>query len=126
MTFFPPRYDDDNDELPWFKRRNFIGAALISLAAVLVLGGWLGFQALTAKSSLEQARTSAQQAKDALLDGRVADASRFAADAQLNAQSARDATHSVPWNLRGIVCHRWFPLETTFLCHCHLRQLFKF
>lgn len=103
MRFFSRGPDDDNGELPWFKRPSFVRAALISLAVILVFGGWLGFQALTAKTKLEQARTSAQQAKDALLDGNTADASRFATDAQSHAQAARDATHSVPWNIASAV-----------------------
>ena len=93
---------DDNDE-PWYKRRNAVRAALVSLAIVLVFAGWLGFQAYAAKTNLEQARTSAQQTKDALMDGKTAEASRFAAEAQSSAQSARDATHSLPWNIAAAV-----------------------
>lgn len=88
-----------DDERPWFRRRNVVTAALVALAIIIVFFGWLGFQAFSAKSSLEQARASAQQAKDALLDGRTSDGSRLAGDAQAHAQAARDATHSVPWNI---------------------------
>ncbi|MFM8599800.1 MAG: DUF4012 domain-containing protein [Mycobacterium sp.] len=109
----PQRADDfDDDERPWFKRRNVVLAALVSLAVVLVFGGWLGFKALAAKSSLEQARDSAQQAKDALLDGNTSDASRFAGEAQSHAQAARDATHSVPWSIASAVPFLGSPFKT--------------
>ncbi len=62
-----------------------------------------GLQALEAKSNLEQARNSAQQAKDALLKGNTEDASQWADDAHSHAQAARDATHSLPWNIAAVV-----------------------
>lgn len=92
-----------DDERPWFKRRHVVRAALIALAVLVVFVGWLGFLGLAAKSNLEKARTSAQQTKDALLDGKTADASRFAGEAQSHAQAARDATHSVPWNIASAI-----------------------
>ncbi|MGY4712345.1 DUF4012 domain-containing protein [Mycolicibacterium sp. CBM1] len=79
---------------------------------VVVFGGWLGWRAQTAKTNLEQARTSAQQAKDALLQGKTADASRFAATAQSHAQAARDATHSLPWNIASVVPWVGSPFKT--------------
>ncbi|WP_293235315.1 DUF4012 domain-containing protein [Mycolicibacterium sp.] len=65
----------------------------------MAFGCWVGVRAFEAKSDLELARTSAQQAKDALLRGKPDDASKFAAGARLHAQEARDATHSLPWNI---------------------------
>ncbi|MDO0972820.1 DUF4012 domain-containing protein [Mycolicibacterium frederiksbergense] len=59
--------------------------------------GWLAKSGLDAKDSLEQARTNAQQAKDALQQGNSGEASRSADHAQFHAQQARDATHSLPW-----------------------------
>jgi hypothetical protein len=101
----------DDDERPWFKRR-IVMAALIAFGVILVSVGWLGFQALSAKSSLEQARASAQQAKDALLDGKTAEGSRFAGDAQSHAQAARDATHSLPWNIASAIPLLGSPFKT--------------
>ena len=103
---------DDEDEIPWYKRRNVAWPVLGVLIVVILFGGWLGLRAYEAKTSLEQARTNAQQAKDALLQGNTADASRLAADAQSDAQSARDATHSVPWNVMSIVPWLGSPFKT--------------
>jgi hypothetical protein len=113
--FSRPSFDEQNDDDRLLteeddggprRRRSLILAALIVLVAVVAFGCWLGFRAQSAKSNLEQARHSAQQAKDALLQGNTGDASRFAADAQSHAQVARDATHSLPWNIASSV--PWF------------------
>ncbi|MCW1960063.1 MAG: DUF4012 domain-containing protein [Mycobacterium sp.] len=101
-----------DDQQPWFKRRGVVRAALVALAVVLLFGGWLGFKALAAKNGLEQARESAQESKDALLGGKTEDASRFAAEAQSHAQSARDATHSLPWNIAAAVPLVGSPFKT--------------
>lgn len=82
------------------------------LVAVIVVGVWLGFRAQMAKTNLEQARTSAQQTKDALLQGNTADAARFAGEAQSHAQAARDATHSLPWNIVSVVPWLGSPFKT--------------
>ncbi|KDF00741.1 membrane protein [Mycolicibacterium aromaticivorans JS19b1 = JCM 16368] len=103
---------DDDDETPWYKRRNVTWPVLGVLIVVILFGGWLGLRAYEAKTSLEAARTSAQQAKDALLQGNTADASRLAADAQSHAQSARNATHSVPWNVMSVVPWLGSPFKT--------------
>lgn len=81
---------------------------------VVVVGflGWLGFEAYSAKGDLEQARTSAQQAKDALSDGRVEEAQRFADAAQSQSEAANDATHSLPWNIAAAVPWLGSPFET--------------
>jgi hypothetical protein len=84
----------------------------VLLVIVIAFGVWLGVRAFDAKSSLEQARDSAQQAKDALLEGNTEDASRFADEAQHHAEAARDATHSVPWNVASIIPWLGSPFKT--------------
>jgi hypothetical protein len=93
---------DDVDERRWWqstaaRRALWIGAGLAVLVVVFV--AWLGVNAFTAKSSLEEARGSAQKTRDALLQGDTEAASRYAGEAQSQAQSARDATNSIPWNI---------------------------
>ena len=83
--------------------RKFVWSGLLLLLVVIAFGCWLGARAFDAKSNLEQARNSAQQAKDALLQGNTEDASRFADDTQTHAKAAHAATHSVPWNIAAIV-----------------------
>ncbi|MGE2715274.1 DUF4012 domain-containing protein [Mycolicibacterium litorale] len=79
---------------------------------MVAFGCWLGVSAFGAKSHLEQARDSAQQAKDALLQGDTDAALRFAGDAQSHAQEARDATHSLPWNIAAAMPWLGSPFET--------------
>jgi len=88
------------------------GALAAALIAVIFIG-WLGFTGLAAKSNLEQARTSAEQSKDALLSGKSEDATRFAENAQFHARQARAATHSLPWNIAAAVPILGSPLNTT-------------
>jgi hypothetical protein len=85
------RFSEDGRPLRWI--------ALALLALVVVCGAWLGFQALSAKSSLEKARESAQQVKDALLDGKTDEAAQKARTALAQAQSARSTTRSGLWNV---------------------------
>jgi hypothetical protein len=82
------------------------------LIAVVAFVGWLGVSAFDAKSNLEQARDSAQQAKNALLQGDSEGASRAASDAHTQAQAARDATHSLPWNIAAAIPWLGSPFET--------------
>jgi len=103
---------EDNEGPRWFRRRPVAWAGLVVLVAVIVVGVWLGFRAQTAKTNLEQARASAQQTKDALLQGNTADAARFADAAQSHAQAARDVTHSLPWNIVSAVPWLGSPLKT--------------
>jgi hypothetical protein len=88
------------------------GALTAALVAFIFIG-WLGIQGLAAKSNLEQARDSAEQAKDALLGGKSEEATRFAENAQFYARQAQTATHSVPWNIAAAVPLLGSPLKTT-------------
>ena len=63
----------------------------------------LPFRLFRAKSNLEEARHNAQQAKEALLKGNVEDATKWVNEAHSDAQAARDATHSLPWNIASVV-----------------------
>jgi hypothetical protein len=88
------------------------GALAAFLIAVIFIG-WLGIQGLSAKSNLEQARDSAEQAKDALLSGESENATRFAENAEFHAREARAATHSLPWSIAAAVPFLGSPLKTT-------------
>jgi hypothetical protein len=107
--------DDEPQRFGWLshpRRRNLVWTGSLLLVAVVAFGCWLGFSARDAKSNLEQARNSAQQAKDALLQGNAQDASRHADAAQGHAQAARDAAHSVPWNVASVVPWLGSPFTT--------------
>lgn len=93
-------------------RRRLIWISLAVLVLLIAFVSWLGFNAVNAKSNLEQARDSAQEAKDALLQGDSAGASELAADAASHAQAARDATHSVPWTIAAGVPWLGSPFKT--------------
>ena len=82
------------------------------LVVVLAFVAWLGVNAFSAKSNLEQARESAQQTKDALLQGDTEGASRLAGEAQSQARAARDAAHSVPWNVAAALPWLGSPFKT--------------
>lgn len=85
------------------RRLKVVVGCLGLLLVVIAFGAWLGFEAVEAKSSLEQARGSAQQAEDALLKGDTADSSDKASIARAHAQSAHDTTHSVAWDIAAAV-----------------------
>ena len=102
--------DDDNQGLVGRRRLLWAVGALLFIA--VAFAGWLGFRAQEAKSHLEQARTSAQRAKDALLKGDAQEASKAADEARTQAQSARDATHSLPWNIASVVPWLGSPFKT--------------
>ncbi len=102
----------DDSFQPWYKRRGTVWSAFSVLALVVVFGGWLGLRAQAAKTNLEAARNSAVQTRDALLQGDTAGASRYAADAQSHARAARDATHSLPWNISAALPWLGSPFKT--------------
>lgn len=95
--------------LPASVRWGALAVALLSLVFI----GWLALQGLAAKSNLEQAKTSALQTKDALLNGSSEDAVRGAQNAQFHARQARAATHSLPWNIAAALPVLGSPLKTT-------------
>lgn len=108
---------DNNERRPrWLPRplgrREVVWAGLLLLVVVVGFACWLGVRALDAKSNLEQARNSAQQAKDALLQGNTDKASQFADSAYSHAQAAREATHSLPWNIASVVPWLGSPFKT--------------
>lgn len=128
MRFFPRRrpdknpdaddetgadYDEGRQWLPGFVRsREFIWGTALLVLVVLALGCWVAIGAFQAKSNLEQARNSAQEAKDALLEGNTEAASVSADDALVHAQAARDATHSLAWNIVSAVPWVGSPFKT--------------
>ncbi len=91
---------------PW----RWIFAAVAAL--LLVLGGWLGFTALSTKSNLEQAKDSAQQVKEALLKGKSDEAVQRAQTALSQAQSAQSATRSLPWKIAAAIPFLGSPFRT--------------
>lgn len=96
-------------ELPAAVRWGALAALLLSL----VLLGWLGVQAVSAKSQLEQARISVQHMKEAFLNGKSEDAVRQAENAQSHARQARAATRSLPWTIAAAIPLLGSPLKTT-------------
>ena len=87
------------------RRSTPLWTGLVLLVAAVAFGCWLGFEAFHAKSNLEDARHSAEQAKDALSQGNAEDAAQWVGEAHSHAQAARDATHSLPWNVRScLIC----------------------
>lgn len=115
--------DDGNDTeadyggrrgmMPAFvRRRGFLLGTAVVVLVVLGLGCWVAVNAFQAKSNLEHARSSAQDAKDALLDGNTEAASQSADDAVTQSQAAHDATHSVAWNVVSAVPWLGSPFKT--------------
>jgi hypothetical protein len=108
---------DDGDK-PLRRLRQFLSrretqlAGILLLLVIIGLGAWLVVGALDAKSNLEQARNSAQQAKDALLQADTGEASKWADEAQSHAQAARGATHSLPWNIASVMPWLGSPFKT--------------
>lgn len=84
----------------------------MALAIVVAFVGWLAKSGMDAKAALEQARSNAQQAKDALQQGDSEAASRFVDHAQHHAQVASDATHSLPWTVTSAIPWVGSPFRT--------------
>ncbi|MBI3216028.1 MAG: DUF4012 domain-containing protein [Mycobacterium sp.] len=80
-------------------RREAILSGVVLVLIVGAFAGWLALRVSETKSNLEDARSSAQQARDALLAGKGDDATTAAESATAHAHQARDAAHSVPWNI---------------------------
>jgi Protein of unknown function (DUF4012) len=91
-----------------WRRATFVGLLLVAVA----FGCWLGFEAIQVKSNLGEARDSARQAKESLSKGNAQDAAKWVNEAHSNAQRARDATHSLPWNIASVVPWLGGPFET--------------
>ena len=102
----PPQVDDGE------RRSGPLWTGLVLLVVAVAFGCWLGFEAFQAKSNLEQARHSAEQAKDALSQGNADDAAKWVSEAHSHAQAARDAAHSLPWNIASVVPWVGSPFET--------------
>lgn len=100
----------DDSSQGWFRR--FAVAAGLFLLLVIAFGCWLGYEAVHAKSNLEEARTSAQQAKEALLKGNSEDGARWSNEARTHAQTARDSTHSLPWTVASALPWLGGPFKT--------------
>ncbi|ORV04142.1 hypothetical protein AWB94_22995 [Mycolicibacterium canariasense] len=83
--------------------RRILWPGLLILAAVIGFGCWLGLRALDAKAGLEQARQSAQLAKDALVDGKTQEAVQWADATTEHARNASSATHSMPWQMMAAI-----------------------
>lgn len=96
-------------KLPPTLRWSLLGG--ISLGVLFV--SWVAIQGISVKASLEKTKSTAQQAKDALLNGRPEEAIRFSEDAQHHARQARTTTHSVTWRIAATVPLVGSPLATT-------------
>lgn len=94
------------------RRREILLGSLLLLVVAVAFGAWLAVRGNEAKTGLEQARLSAQQAKEALQQGNSGDATRFADLAVGHAQQARDATHSAPWSIVSLLPWLGSPFET--------------
>jgi len=105
-------YPADDELEDSTSRRRLLWAVGALLLIAVAFAGWLGLRAQEAKSHLEHARVSAQRAKDALLKGDAEEAAKAADEAQAHAQAARDATHSVPWNIASVVPWLGSPFKT--------------
>lgn len=105
------RLGDARSRLKRHRRAVIIGG-LVTLAIVVAFVGWLAKSGLDAKAALEQARSNAQQAKDALQQGDSEAASRFVDHAQYHAQAASDATHSLPWTVTAAIPWVGSPFRT--------------
>jgi len=110
-----PTTDEADEErrsrFPLTGKRAAIVAGGVLLAFIL-FGCWLGYQALEVKSNLYAARDSAQQARDALSNVNVEEATKKAENARRHAQNARDTTHSLSWNLASAVPWLGSPFTT--------------
>src|SRR6476646_10645872 len=91
-----------------YGRLAFLGLALLAIGFAV----WLGVEAVHAKSSLEDARHNAQSTKESLLQGNAADAAKWSGEARSDAEAARAASHSLPWNIAASVPWVGSPFKT--------------
>lgn len=111
----PPPEDGETPRraFSWIRQRpRLVLGVFLAAVAAITFGCWLGYEGVTAKSNLEQARTSAQQAKDALLQGNAENAIESADTAVARADAARAATRSLPWRLAAMVPWLGSPFES--------------
>nr|WP_048422282.1 DUF4012 domain-containing protein [Mycolicibacterium obuense] len=94
------------------RSRGFVVVAAAVVLVLVGLGCWVAIGAVEARSNLEQARNSAQKAKDSLLEADTAGAAESARNAADHAQAARDATHSLAWNIVANVPWVGSPFKT--------------
>lgn len=107
-----PNADERGSRLRFSLRSWQAGVLAGLLLLVLVFGCWLGFQAVQVKSSLEEARNSAQQARDALSEANTAEAKPLVDKSADAAERARDAAHSIPWSIASSVPWLGSPFKT--------------
>lgn len=93
------------------RRRRALVLTALPLGLLLGLMGWLAFEALSAKQDLQQARSEALQAKEALSKGQADAAVRHADAVHSHAQRASDATESIPWSLAATLPWLGSPFE---------------
>ncbi|MBY4127361.1 DUF4012 domain-containing protein [Rhodococcus fascians] len=78
---------------------------------VLALGGWLGYNAKTAYSNLNEARDHANVAKTALLAGDTEVARQSVDDAVRTSTAAKDSTDSIIWKAAAAIPYVGQPLD---------------
>ncbi len=97
----------------WLQRhRRSVVLTVLALGLLLGLVSWLAVEAFSAKQNLQQARSEATQAKDALSKGHADAAVQHANAVQAHAQKASDATESIPWTLAAKLPWLGSPFET--------------
>ncbi|BBZ56364.1 DUF4012 domain-containing protein [Mycolicibacterium phocaicum] len=97
----------------WLQRhRRSVVLTVLTLGLLLGLVSWLAVEAFSAKQNLQQARSEAMQAKDALSKGHADAAVQHANAVQAHARKASDATESIPWALAAKLPWLGSPFET--------------
>lgn len=115
LNEFDDNVVDSGDTPSWrvrlFNRRN-ASIAGIALIVLVVFCCWLAYEAFTAKSNLEQARSAVSEARESLLKGDSAKTSQWVDKAVVHANNAKSATHSLPWNIAAAIPWAGSPLKT--------------
>jgi len=97
----------------WLQRHHrSVVLTVFALGLLLGLASWLAVEAFSAKQNLQQARSEAIQAKDALSKGHADAAVQHANAVQAHARKASDATESIPWTLAAKLPWLGSPFET--------------